>query len=46
MTRHALLLIALIMIAGLTACATKSDAERCTDSGGVWKQGMCETQAK
>ena len=46
MTRYVMLLIALMMIAGLTACATKSDAERCTDSGGVWKQDMCEIQAK
>jgi len=40
------LIALLIAAASLTGCATKSDAERCKDSGGVWKLDMCETQAK
>ncbi len=36
----------LIAVASLTGCATKSEAERCKDSGGVWKLDMCETEAK
>jgi hypothetical protein len=36
----------LIAAASLTGCATKSDAERCKDNGGVWKLDQCETEAK
>ena len=36
----------LIAAASLTGCATKSDAERCKDNGGVWKLDMCDTEAQ
>ena len=46
--KHQVMVLIVLLIAamGLAGCPTKSDAERCKDSGGVWRDTFCETQAK
>lgn len=47
MKHHVIGLIALLVVAlSLAGCPTKSDAERCKDEGGVWRDTFCEKQAK
>lgn len=46
--KHQVMVLAALLIAalGLAGCPAKSDAERCKDSGGVWRGTFCETQAE
>jgi hypothetical protein len=36
----------MLLTLALAGCATMSDEERCTKEGGVWRDKICERQAK